>query len=101
MSLLDVDFEQFLSELLYALLYPLEVIFRHLTNIIQIIIGAFVGLISSLFTFFNSVYSMISTFVSLWMPSVWIILILIMLGIAFVLRIYWFLKDIEILGNKI
>ncbi|WP_340819013.1 hypothetical protein [Methanolobus sp. WCC4] len=101
MSLLDIDFEQFLSELLYALLYPLKVIFSHLTNIIQIIIGSFVGLIDSLFTFFDSLYSLVSTFVSLWMPSPWILLILLMLTIVFLLRIYWFFKDVEILGNKI
>ena len=85
MSLLDVDLGQFLKELLYAFLYPLDVIFGHLTSILNIVIGAIVGLVSSLFAFFSAVYSLVTTFLTAWLPSVWIIL----------------LKDVEILGNKI
>ena len=49
MSLLDIDFSQFLKELIYAIIYPLVVIFYHLLKIVQIVIGAFVGLVNSIF----------------------------------------------------
>ena len=101
MSLIDIDFSQFLRELLFALLYPLQVIFEHLRNVLDIIISAFSGLVNGFFAFFDAVHFLISGIITSWFPSVWIVPIFLMLSIVFLLRLYWFLKDVSILGNKV
>lgn len=101
MSLLGIDFAQFLADLLGALLYPLEVIFGHIYVIFFIIVNSITGLINNFFRLFDAVSSFVNTFLSTWLPSPWIVLILLMLTIASLLRLYWFLKDVEIWGFKI
>jgi hypothetical protein len=34
-------------------------------------------------------------------PYIWLTIILIGFSVVFILRIYWFLKDVSILGNKV
>jgi hypothetical protein len=101
MSLIDIDFSQFLRELLYALLYPFQVIVEHLRNVLDIVIDAFYGLVTTFLAFFDAVYFLISGIITSWFPSMWLIPIFLMLSIVFVLRLYWFLKDVSILGNKV
>jgi hypothetical protein len=101
MALIDIDFSQFLRELLFALLYPFQVIVEHLRNILDIVIDAFYGLVITFQAFFDAVYFLVSGILTSLFPSTWSALILLMLSIVFLLRLYWFLKDVSILGNKV
>jgi hypothetical protein len=101
MALINIDFSQFLGDLLSALLYPLQVIIEHLRIILDTVVSAFYGLIVSFLAFFDAVYFLISGVITSWFPSMWLIPIFLMLSIVFLLRLYWFLKDVSILGNKV
>lgn len=100
-DLLSIDFEQFLRELLFALIYPFKVILESIWSLISLVIGSFVGLVGNFFALFNAVYNLVVTFFSAWIPSPWLVLIVLMLIVTFALRLYWFLKDVSIHGYKV
>ncbi|WP_406657397.1 hypothetical protein V7O62_02260 [Methanolobus sp. ZRKC2] len=100
-DLLNIDFEQFLRELLFALIYPFKVILESIWGIISLLIGSFVGLVGNFFALFNALYTLVVTFFTAWIPSPWLVPIVSMLIIALVLRLYWFLKDVSIHGYKV
>lgn len=100
-DLLHIDFSQFLADILNALLYPLQVIFGHIYVIFSIIIDSFIGLYDSFASLFSSVYSLFTAAFQSWLPSPWMALIFLIFTVVFLLRVYSFLKDIEIWGFKI
>lgn len=96
---------QYITQALYTLincvLYPIQLIFSWIGNIISIITDAVISLISSITITFSILYNFISNIFTDMMPALWLIIILLGLSIVFLLRIYYFLKDVHILGNSI
>lgn len=84
-----------------ALLYPLNSFFSMIWGWISLILNAVLGLYHSIILFFNSITSFITSISSIMFPGTWGTLILIGLSIVFLLRLYYFLKDVEIMGFKI
>ncbi|WP_406656161.1 hypothetical protein V7O62_09890 [Methanolobus sp. ZRKC2] len=98
---IDVGLGQFLEEIINFLLYILQTIIDQILKLINAIISPFVGLLGSITALFDSVYSFVSSLFSLFLPSLWVAIMLLMLFIVVILRIYSFVKDISIGGFKI
>jgi hypothetical protein len=92
--------EQLINILLYAILYPLYLLFSMLVHWIMIIVDPFVLFIQALYGIF---YSLFSFFVTLYQmfPEPYGAIFSIILTVVVSLRVYSFLKDISILGNKV
>jgi hypothetical protein len=87
--------------LCYALFYPIYSIIMIFVNVINLIWVSFVSFINSLIGLFTAVYSTIYSLFYLIFPSSWVAVLLLGLSIAILLRVYAYLKDIEIFGFKI
>lgn len=102
---LALSISTYISQALYTLvncvLYPIQLIFSWIGNIINIVITAVTSLISSITATFGILYNFISNVFTDMMPALWLLIILLGLTIVFLLRIYHFLKDVHILGNSI
>lgn len=92
---------QAVETLVHCFFYPFEVLFMWVGNISKLIFDCFVGLISTFWATFDIMYLFFSDILSSFLPYAWISIILVGFTIVFLLRIYFFLKDISILGNKI
>lgn len=92
--------EQFLSILLNSLLYPFERFFSMLLHWIMVIVNPFIVFIQAIYGIFYSLYSFFDAFYGMF-PEPYGSIFLLILTIVVSLRIYHFLKDISILGNKV
>lgn len=92
---------QAVKTLVNCLLYPFQCIFTGLINIVLIIIDVFKSLIITMWDTFDIIYDFIYNLFTDLFPNIWITLVLLGLTIVFLLRIYHFIKDISIVGNKI
>lgn len=92
---------QAVQTIVEAIVYPLTCILSWLLNILTIIKDTFVSLVSTLWNTFNIMYDFVQSIISIMFIDSWTTLILLAVTIVFLLRIYYFLKDISIVGNKI
>ena len=106
-NLLDLalSIAEYISQAVYTLVqcifYPIELIFCWIGNILKLIINSFIGLFDSLWNIFDMLYIFSSNTLNSLFPNIWTTIILLGLTIVFLLRLYYFIKDISILGNKI
>ena len=91
---------QFLSEIINFAMYVLQSIIGLILDIINLIISPFIGLSRAIMALFDSVYTFVTAYLS-FLPSPWLVLMLLMLTIVVALRLYSFLKDISIHGYKV
>lgn len=95
----------FISDAVYILVntitYPFIFFFTQINNIFKLIYSAFTGLFNTIWDTFNILYEFTTNLFTSIFPSLWTTLILLGLTIVFCLRLYYFIKDISILGNKI
>jgi hypothetical protein len=87
--------------LIYCILYPIQILFYWIGNTLKLILNTFVAFFTTMWNTFNIMYDYLSNTLTSLFPNVWTTIILIGLTIVFLLRIYYFVKDISILGNKI
>lgn len=87
--------------LVYCILYPIQVLFYWIGNTLKLILNTFVAFFATIWNTFNIMYDFLSNTLTSLFPNVWTTIILLGLTIVFLLRIYYFVKDISILGNKI
>lgn len=92
---------QAIEVLVDCLFYPLERIFYWLSAILNLIIECITGIINSLWNIFTIIYDFIGCIFSAILPYTLFLIIATGLTIVFLFRIYHFIKEIEILGNKI
>lgn len=92
---------QAIYTLIYCILYPFQCICTGFLNVITLIIDTFINLISTMWNTFNILYDYIYNLFTSLFPNIWITLVLLGVTIVFLLRIYYFIKDISILGFKI
>lgn len=92
---------QAVQTIINCFLYPFQCIFTWIKNIITLIIDSFTSLISTIWNTFDIIYDYIYNLLTLLFPNIWVTLILLGVTIVFLLRIYYFLKDIHILGTSI
>ena len=90
-----------LEALINALIHPFIYLITWIGNIIKLIFDAFTNLFSTIWNTFNILYDFTSNIFSQLFPCVWTTIILLGITIIFLLRLYYFIKDISILGNKI
>lgn len=102
---LAISIGEYISQGVYyivaCIFYPVQVIFYWLDNIITLIWNVFVDLLTAWWGIFDIMYTHVSTSIVCFIPSMWSIIILLGLTIVFTLRLYYFIKDISILGFKI
>lgn len=92
---------QAIEILINAIIHPFKYIIIWLGNIVKLIFDTFVALFNTLWNTFDIMYNFISNLLTGFFPNIWTTIILIGITIVFLLRIYYFIKDISILGNKI
>jgi hypothetical protein len=92
--------EQVLDIFLNALLYPLNSFFAMVGHWISVIIDPFVVLVGAMYGIFYSLYSFFTSFYRMF-PEPYGAIFLLILTMVVSLRVYHFLKDISILGNKV
>jgi len=97
-------FEQ-LGDLLYNAVYMILYPFISFINMsLNAVIRAFQSLLdlwAALSGLLSSVTTLITAFLGVCFDYAWTSLILLGISIVFILRIYYFLKDVSIFGNKI
>lgn len=102
---LALSIAEYISQGVYSivscLFYPVQVIFYWMDNIITLIWIAFIDLLTAWWGIFDIMYAHVSTSIVSFIPSMWSVIILLGLTIVFTLRLYYFIKDISILGFKI
>lgn len=94
-------FADLIEALINAILYPIQVIFSMFWHWISILVDSVVSVYTSILTLFNTTYSFLWNISTTLFPGTWGILILIGFTIVVLLRVYYFVKDIEILGFKL
>ena len=92
---------QAIEILINCLFYPFERVLYWLGAIINLFIECFVGIISSLWNIYTILYDFLSSILVSIMPYTLTVIILTGITIVFLFRIYHFIKDVSILGNKI
>jgi phage-related protein len=90
-----------LEALINALIHPVIYLITWLGNIVKLIFDAFTNLFNTIWNTFNILYDFTSNIFTQLFPNVWTTIILLGISILFLLRLYYFIKDISILGNKI
>lgn len=90
-----------LSYLLFGLLHPFYALSDFFNTVITNVWTSLHGLYSALVGLFTTVIDLVSSMLSGSIPYIWLTIILIGFSVVFILRIYWFLKDVSILGNKV
>lgn len=102
---LGLSIAEYISQGVYTLvcclLYPIQVLFYWIGNTLKLILNTFVSFFSTLWNTFDILYSFLSNTLMSLFPNIWTTIILLGITIVFLLRIYYFVKDISILGNKI
>lgn len=92
---------QAVETLANLIIHPVLYIGVWISNIIKLIFNAIIGLINTIWNTFDILYTYITNILIAMIPNAWTTIILLGLTIVFLLRIYYFLKDVSILGNKI
>lgn len=87
--------------LVHCFFYPFQVIFYWFSIILKLIWNTFVNLLTAWWDIFNVLYDFLSDMLTSLFPSMWSVIILLGITIVFTLRLYYFIKDISIVGNKI
>lgn len=87
--------------IVYSFLYPFQLISYWTTTIINLVWDTFIDLIVSMWGIFYVYETFSRTLLIAMIPNLWTSIILLGLIIAFVLRLYYFLKDISILGFSV
>lgn len=82
-------------------LFSLQQLYILLEGIVTFIINVFVSLYNSFIGLISNVSSSLTTFFTGLLPSVIIGLIVLGIAITVIQRIYFYLKDVSILGFKI
>ena len=90
-----------LEALINAFIHPIIYLVTWLGNIVKLIFDAFVNLFSTIWNTFDILYNFTSNIFTGLFPNIWTTIILLGITIIFLLRLYYFIKDISILGNKI
>lgn len=86
---------------LMAILYPISSLIKIVVNVIVYIWDTFTGLINGVYGIFDTFYEYVTGLLNLSFPVAWVAVIGIGLLLAVTLRVYYFLRDIEIGGFKI
>ena len=92
---------QAVETLINCIFYPFQVIFTWIGNIAKLIFDTVINFFSSLWGLFDLMYSFLSNNFLSFLPLVWVSIILVGVTIVFLLRLYFFLKDVSIAGFKI
>jgi hypothetical protein len=83
-----------------ALFYPVMVFFSMVYGWIDIIIGSFVDLFTSLFSLITVFYDFFVQILS-FLPGTWGTIYLTVFMITFVLRLHFFIKGVQIMGFSV
>lgn len=92
---------QALEILIDCLFYPINRIFYWLSEILKMIMNAITGIIDSLWYIYEILIDFLYHIISSFLPYTLLIIVFIGLTIMFLFRIYHFVKEISILGNKL
>lgn len=96
-----VYISQAVESLVNALTHPFIYSVIWMENIIKIIINSIIGMLNSIWNTFDILYIFLTNLLVSLLPNAWTTIILIGVSIVFLLRLYYFIKDVSILGNKI
>lgn len=91
----------FLYQLVHIIFYP---IFKFVFDIFALLISTInelVGFVLSLMGLGLTVVTFISDFLGLFFVDAWTTIIMMQISIIVCLRVYYFLKDVSIFGNKV
>lgn len=90
-----------IEALINAFIHPVIYLITWLGNIVKLIFNAFINLFSTIWNTFDILYNFVSNILTGLFPNIWTTIILLGITIVFLLRLYFFIKDISILGTKI
>jgi hypothetical protein len=93
---------ELLAGFFFVMLYPFERAFQMIWNCMDAIYSPFAIFFNSLIEMWQILSSgFTDLFLAAGFNSIWILMLMCILGLTVVLRVYKFLSDIEILGFKI
>lgn len=96
--------KEYLSSLLISLLkalwYPIDAFFYNLWYIVVYFYNVLVAFLQAIYGLLAAIKVYLYSSIS-FLPSPWVALLLVAVSVVVLLRIYYFLKDISIVGNKI
>lgn len=102
---LALSIAEYISAGVYAIvvciLYPLQVGYYWITSIIGIIWNSFTSFFAAFYQIHTILYNHVSSTIITMFPSTWTVIVLLGLTIVGTLRLYYFIKDVSILGFKI
>jgi len=90
-----------LQTLLLEFFYPLVVLWNVFISWLNFALGIFTGFFNGFLSAANLVISLQNTLLVGHFPSPWVALLGFMVLFRVCMRLYFFLRDIEILGNKV
>jgi len=91
----------FLDAIFSMILFPIVKFFILIFVSVVTVYNAFVGFINAFYGLFTNIYGNIGSYISDVLPSPFVALLMLGISIAILQRIYFYVKDISILGNKI
>jgi hypothetical protein len=89
------------GSLLLSLVYPFVVALSVLQDLWNAVYGSFANLVNAILSIPNVVINLINVLFVGVLPSIWTAIFVSTITVVVALRVYSFLKDIEIVGNKI
>lgn len=90
-----------LNHLVHAFLYPIQAAINFVIDMMMWVINIFVSLVAAIYSLCSSITSLFTEFLTDLMPDLWVVLLILGILIAFIQRVYFYLKDISIFGWKI
>jgi phage-related protein len=90
-----------LAAIIHAILYPINALFEMVWGWITLIIDAIMSVYTAITGLFSTVTGFLTSVSSMLFPGTWGTMIMIGFSIVVLLRIYHFLKDVEIAGFKL
>lgn len=102
---LALSIGEFISQGAYAivicLFYPLQVSFYWITSILGAMWNPFIDFFGAFAVINSTLFNHVTSSITSMLPSAWTLIIILGLTIVFTLRLYYFVKDISILGFKV
>lgn len=91
----------FLNQLISYIFYPIITFFVDMYTAIIGAVNEVIGLITDIYSLGLTVINFVTGFLSLFLIDVWTTMIIIQITVIIILRVYYFIKDVSIMGNKV
>ena len=102
---LALSIGEYISQGVYAcvvcIFYPFQVIFYWIGSILGIMWNPFIDFFTAFAVINTTLFNHVTCSITSMLPATWTLIIILGLTIVFTLRLYYFVKDISILGFKI